>query len=310
MPKYVTIAQYKQTGDYPITADLTDLVLTRTVSRAESDIDAAMEFHLRIGGGFEPHRAWAQSQWDNKRLRTRVPNVPVPIRRALAYRIQVSNLTSSGAGFMAIINTGDVAYNTSDFYVEIVPLQSITYSLAPVLIQMGLDPPLVQLEYEAGFYLPVWGETLFDSGDHTTYYAARGFWATSYNQATSLVPAVVVPPVPPVIYKNGVVVASGYTLDTTEGNVIFGTANAASDVVSADYTYQVPDNVRDACVLQTTWLLAQRALNQMGMAGVDWVRSGDQQIKRYAGPPAEIEKQALCAAAAGKLKGYTGAAVA
>lgn len=301
MPKYLTVSQYSQCDDYPLTAAETTLILTRTIGRAESDVDAHMGFDMRLSG-FEPHTAWVQSQWDAKTLRTRVPLSPVPVRRAVRYQIQVSNLSNSGTGFMAAIQPNDVAYNTFDDYVEIVPLQSITYSLTPVLMQLGLRPPIVQMDIEFGYFLGVTGETLIDSGDHKTYYAARGFWATSYTQAASIQPNTL-PAIPPVIYKNGVVQSAGFTTNTTEGTVTFSVANSASDVISADYTYQIPDNVRDATIHQTTYLLGQRALNKIGAQGLEWMRSGDQQIRRHANSGL-IPNSPLCELAAQKLMGY------
>jgi hypothetical protein len=302
MPKYLTVQSYINCDDYPLTAAETTLILSRTIQRAEGDIDAALGFDLRLGG-FEPHTAWVQSQWDAKTLRTRVPLSPVPVRRAVRYQIQVSNLSGSGAGFMATINSNDVAYNTFDDYVEIVPLQSITYSLTPVLVQLGLRPPIVQMDLEFGYFLGVTGETLIDSGDQKTYYAARGFWASSYTQAASIQPNTL-PAIPPVVYANGTVVSSGlYMTNPTEGTVTFTTARPVTDSISLDYTYTIPDNVRDACIHQTTYLLGQRALNKLGIQGLEWVRSGDQQVRRHANSGL-VPNSPLCELAAFKLANY------
>ena len=307
--KYLTNLAYTIADDGISLSDVSSLTLARTIQRAESDVDAYMGFDLRLGG-FEPHTGWVQSQWDARMLKTRVPNYPVPMRQPLRYRIQVSNITTSGAGFMATIQNNDVAMNVFDQYVEIVPLQSITYSLAPVLVSLGLRPPLVQLDYEAGYFLPVFGEQLIDSNDHKTYYAARGYWATAYTQALSIQPNTL-PPIPPVIYKNGVVQSSGFAINSTEGLVTFSAANASTDIISADYTYTIPDNVRDATILQTSFLLGQRALNKLGMQGLELARSGEQQLKRPTGAGAVIEENtALCLAASHKLMNYQAVPVA
>lgn len=280
MPKYLTVSQYTLQSAFPVSADgsLTNTVLAFTIGRAEAQIDAFMGFDLRLGG-FEPHTGWVQEQWDARRLRIRIPNFPVPVRRALRYQIQVSNLTTSGAGFMAIINNNDIAFNVFDYYVEIVPLQSITYSLAPVLIQLGLRPPIVQWDYEAGYFLASFGETLLNSGDNQTYYAMRGFWALTYTQALSIQPNTL-PPIPPVVYKNGTVQSSGFTTNPTEGKVVFTSANQASDVISLDYTYTIPDEVRAATIAQTTWLLGQRALANRGMVGLWRATLGKETLMR------------------------------
>lgn len=284
MPKYLTVQQFKNQSAYPVSVDptLTDMVLANTIARAEAQIDSFMQFDLRLGG-FEPHTGWVQQQWDAKRLRVRIPNFPVPVRQALRYQIQVSNLSTSGAGFMATINPNDIAYNVFDFYVEIVPLQSITYSLAPVLVQLGLRPPIVQWDYSAGFYIASLGERLINNGDNVTYSALRGFWATSYAQALSLQP-VSLPPTTQTVYVNGSAVSSStYTLDSTEGSVAFTSPRSSFDIVTLDYTYTIPDAVRTATVAQTTWLLGQRNLAIRNMVGLWRLSMGNMTYERPRG---------------------------
>lgn len=308
MPKYLTVQQFKNQSAYPVSADstLTDMVLANTIARAEAQIDSFMQFDLRLGG-FEPHTGWVQQQWDAKRLRVRIPNYPVPVRQALRYQIQVSNLSTSGAGFMATINPNDIAYNVFDFYVEIVPLQSITYSLAPVLVQLGLRPPIVQWDYEAGFYLPSLRERLIDSGDHKTYYALRGFWATSYTQAASIQP-LSLPPTSQVVYANGTAVSSSnYTLDTTEGIVTFTVARSSTDVITLDYTYTIPDAVKAATIAQTTWILGQRALANRNMAGLERMTAGNVTMVR---PRYDETNPFLCEEARLALSAYQSVPVA
>lgn len=297
MTKYLTVAQYVAAGDFPITADLTLLKLARTIKRAEEDIDAFMEFDPRLGG-FEPGVRWVQAPFDKKTRKIRIPNFPVPVRRALRYQIQVSTQTATGAGFFANIATGDIAYNVFDAYAEIVPLQSITYALTPVLVQFGLDPPLIQWDYSAGFYFGVLKETLIGDASNEVYSAEQGFWATSYDLALSIQPQTP-PPIPAVVYVNGVVDTSGI-IDPVEGTVTFAAGvRQPGDIVKADYTYTIPDKVRGATLDQTTYILGQAALNQQGLTGIDFARSGQQQIKRT-----DASEAGLCTRAVDKLKGY------
>lgn len=303
MPRYLTIAQYKAMDDGLDLSNISDRALSFAVARAESDIDSFLGFDLELGG-FDPHVCSVQRAWDPRSLRTVAPNNPTPIRQITRYRIQVSNLTGSGAGFFANINSGDCVVNRTQRYVEIVPLQAVTYSLSPVILQMGLKPPIVEMDCEVGYFLPQLGEVLWDDGSHQNYYAQRGYWQTTYTQSLASQPAVL-PPVPPVVYKNGVVQSSGFTINYTEGIVTFAPANQGSDVISADYTYAIPDNVRDAAVYQTTYILGQRALNQRGIQGLEFVRSGDQQIKRHLNADAlQGVRGSLCTSAAQKLTQY------
>jgi hypothetical protein len=281
MPKYLTPLQFRAADTGVLTADVTDFVLADKIQNAETDIDAFCGFTLQAGG-FEQHRAWMQQAWDEDSLRTRVPNWPVPVQAVYGYKIQVSNLSGAGAGFFATINSGDVSINTYEGYVEIVPLQAVTYSLSPVLLQLGLKPPIVQFEYQAGFLFPVFGEILYNKGDNQTYYASRGFWAMTNNQALSIQP-LQLQPIPPVVYVNGVSQSSSlYTLNSTDGIVTFNSPQSASAIVTLDYTYTIPDNVKQAAIARTTWILGQRQLNRMGMSGLDYIQGDrEQRVRRF-----------------------------
>ena len=394
MPKYATVAQVRLSDDALFSSDMTDLILARTIARAETDVDSFMGFPMQTGG-FEPHVTWVEFPWDPVRRRVRFPNAPVPVRRALRYQIQVANMSNTGAPFVAIINDADVAYNLFDYYVEIVPLTSITYSLAPVLTMLGLDPPIVQLDCEVGFYLPFYGDTLSNtyamngsvsSGDLKNYTAARGFWATTYTQALSIQPQTL-PPVPPVIYKNGIpqvaaslssalsagtaytalpvvalpqaiaqgsslivndgsgqtalsvtvaspgaaigattlpisnftpavsypagtVFAQGYSANYTEGRVTFASPLLSTDVVSADYTAQIPDQVTAATIAQTSYILGQRALNKQGLAGLESIQMGKRKVDRGRRYIAGTTYEFLCQEALLCLSNYSSIAVA
>lgn len=297
--KYLTTSQFRLADTGILTADITDLKLSSFIQDAEATIDAYMGFRLQ-DGGFELHRVWAQSAWTYETLRTRISTFPVPAQAIYGYKIQVSNISTAGSGFFATISPGDVVINVFEGYVEIVPLQAVTYSLSPVLLQLGLKPPLVQLEYLAGFYFPIFGEILLNSGDNKTYYAQRGFWATTYTQALHIQP-LVLPPIPPVVYKNNVVQASGFTTNTTEGTVTFTAANLSTDTISLDYTYTIPDQVKQAAIARTTWLLGERLLAKQGMVGLQQAGMREQRVVRMMHP--EFNNM-IDPATANKLAGY------
>ena len=315
MPKYVTVASYRVQDAGVVgtaaNAGLSDLSLARTIGRAESDIDAYLAFPLYLNGGFEAHMTGlVQAGFDQYTRKMSNPASPVPIRNAQRYRIHISNASTTGAGLFASINTGDVVLNQGEGYVEIVPLQAITYSLAPIVWDLGLEPPIIEADYEVGFFLPRFGETLYnDSGDLKTYRALNAYWAQTYTQALANQPNQV-PPIPPVVYKNGVVQASGYTVSYTEGTVTFTSPLLTADVVTADYTFTIPENVRDACVAQTTWLLALRQVAQMGALPYDLVRNGDQQVRRRGANSSNLATNALCEEALHCLAGYKRIAIA
>lgn len=302
MPKYLTVNQYKRFGIGVSLDGVNVLNLTLAIAEAESGVDAHMQFDPKVGG-FEPHTVWIEAAWHPGTLRNPFPSAPIPVRQIVRYRIQVSNLSTSGAGFFANINASDCVINEFDEYIEIVPLQAVTYSLSPVLLQLGLNPPIVQCDCEVGYYLPILGETLMNDGQNKTYYGLRGYWASAYTQASHVQPATL-PPVPPVVYKDGAVVSNSlYSINYAEGSVTFTSANNNSNVVTADYTAQIPDYVYFATVEQTAFLLAQRELNRQGLSGLQEIKSGDTLIRRAGGRNAGASEAGrrespLCEAAA------------
>src|SRR5690242_6670519 len=117
--KYVTVNQFRanDTGVVGTAANATvsDLTLARTLSRAESDIDAYMAWPYYLNGGFEPHMTGlVQMGFDQYKRRLEIPNSPVPVRNAQRYRIHISNASTTGQGLFAGINTGDVVINNSE----------------------------------------------------------------------------------------------------------------------------------------------------------------------------------------------------
>lgn len=306
--KYITPAAYWYAEDsVPGAQTISPQVMARYINRAETIIDTFVGFDARFGG-FEQHTAWYQAAFDEKTLRTRIPNFPVPVINVNRYRIQVSNMSNS-QGFFADINNSDVAINVFGGYIEIVPLQAVTYSLTPFMLGLGLQPPLTQVDYTAGFYFPQLGERLDNiSGDLKTYRALRGFWASTY-AVSSFIQPVTLPPVPPVVYVNGATqLSSTYTIDMTEGVVTFNSPLAAGSVVTADYTYTIPEPVANATIAQVTWMLQQRNLNLMGLGGIEVARSRDQQIKRHIRTSADAsskDEPAICPEAMQYLEPYT-----
>jgi len=308
--KYITLSQYKLSDDGIPLSDVTDVSLARYISRAESDLDSYVGLDLKRGG-FEPHNVWLQSKFDERTRKMPFPSYPVPIRQVTRYRIQVSNINTSGAGFFANIDSSDCVINVDAGYVEIVPLQAVTYSLSPVILQLGLHPPIVQMDCEVGYFLAQFGETLIATDNtYLTYTAERGFWAQTYTQALAS-QTLQLPPIPPTIYVNGAAQRFGYTINATEGTVTFTTSQQAN-TISADYTYTIPDEVRDACIDQVTYLLAMRALNKQGMGGLAMVRNADVELRTIESYPARFpsDNGSLCERAAQRLKRQVAIAIA
>lgn len=314
MAKYLTLSQYKRYSDGVSLADTTDMTLAMTIARAEAAIDSHMGFDIKHGG-FEPHFDMKQQAFSPESLKSWFPNALVPVRNVTRYRIQVSNVGTNSDGFFANINNADCVVNQDGGYVEIVPLQAVTYALAPQMLAFALRPPIVDMDVEVGFYIPNMGEQLINSGNNLTYYALDGFWATSYTVALHAQP-LHLPPVPAIVYVNGSVVSSStYTVNTIEGSVTFNTPQQPTATIVADYTKTIPDQVTEATVLQVSYLLAQRELNKIGLyKGLFKIRTGEQEIdfprSLNIGDQGRSTASSLCADAASVLANLEGWAIA
>lgn len=278
MPKYLTVNQYKRFGDGVSLSGVTDMNLAFMISRAEASIDAHFGLDPKKGG-WEPHQVMIQQKFHEETRQTFLPQYHIPVRNITRYRIQVSNVSTSGAGFFANINAGDCVINNDQQYVEIVPLQAVTYSLSPIILQLGLKWPIVEMDCEVGYYIPIFGDTLIDGGQHTTYYATDGFWTNSYAQAQATQPNQL-PAAPPNVYVNNILQnASTYTVNYQDGSITFNSMQVPTANVSADYTKTIPDFITEACVIQTSFLLSRKHLNEMGVyAGMYQFRNGEQEI--------------------------------
>ena len=314
MAKYLTLDQYKRYSDGIPLTDTTNMTLAMTIARAEAAIDSHMGFDVKHGG-FEPHFDMKQQAFSSESLKSWFPNSLVPVRNVTRYRIQVSNVGSNSAGFFANINTSDCVVNQDGGYVEIVPLQAVTYALAPQMLAFALRPPIVDMDVEVGFNIPNFGEQLINVGNNLTYYALDGFWATTYTVALHAQP-LNLPPVPPVVYVNGSVASSStYTLNTIEGSVTFNSQQSPTATITADYTKTIPDQVAEAAVLQTSYLLAQRELNKIGLyKGLFKIRTGEQEIdfprSMNVGDAGRTTASSLCTDAAAVLANLEGWAIA
>lgn len=286
--RYLTIQQARRSAvglseiDGTAAQQLSDITIGQYILRAERMIDQYVGFDLKQAGGFEPHNITVfQQSFDYATRRTRFPAPPVPVRRVLAYRIVISTSAPSGQVLAATISPNDCVINQYENTIEIVPLTAVTYAISPVLAQLGLTQPQTQLDAEVGYYLPQYGETLMDVGDHLTYQAQRGFWTNTYTEALQNQPqSSPALPIIPIVYVNGAIQSSGYTVNLTEGQVVFS-ASQQGNTISADYQHVIPDSVTESCIAQIEYMIGQRRLNLLGMSGIEMIRNGDQQVKRH-----------------------------
>ena len=254
MPKYLTAAYYKALGTGLDLTGVSDFTLATTIADAEALIDS----HCKVPS-LAPFSVTDEiHDWNGDTRRIRPYCTPVPVTSVTTFRLQIST-DSQGNMLSATVNPNDLVINHDEGWIEVVSMTTLTMGLTPVLINLGLNTVLVHVDYAAGYSFTTSAETLYDAGTHTTYNGLRPLWDSS---------------VAAVVKVNGTTVTTGYTVNYSEGSVTFSPALQASDVVTAAYTYHVPDDVTRAAVVTTTALLGERALATAGMTGLEQALGG------------------------------------
>lgn len=259
MPKYLSPSQL-QAGSLGVDVSAVPYAeLNAIIGAAEAQVDSftATEHQWR---------AWYQQmRWVYQSRRIYLLSTPTPVKTVDRVRIEISTVPSTGNPFVATISPYDCVVNNTAGWLEVVSLQALTYSLTPVLVNLGLNTILSLTDYHSGYLLSQYGERLQPDSTQKIYSSQRAFWATDANVSPNISPYVAAP-FPPVVYANGAVQqASGYTVDYQNGVVTFTAAPGGT--VTCDYAYTIPDAIRDATRYAAVQLLMERNANAAGLAG-------------------------------------------
>lgn len=215
------------------------------LARAEQRVDR----FCRVPG-FQPLTQTNEShEWNSRSRRFYFDSWPNPCTAVTALSMQIG--TDNNA-----LDLTELYINNDEGFIEITELASL---VGPALVIWGLGLAEILATYTASYIFAYTGDTLTNEGDNLTYAANRPLWDAG---ATTNV------------YKNGALLASGYTVNAQEGTVTFTAANLATDVVTVDYTTHIPDAVRDATVLVLADLVAERFLQSQGLGGLTMARNG------------------------------------
>jgi hypothetical protein len=161
-----------------------------------------------------------------------------------------------GTTYMITVDPSQLYVNPMEQYIEIVALNPTVVGYYPLAVNLGLYQPIARISYTYGWSFPITGDVL-EAESPTVFTAAYGNWDRT---------------VLPVVYFDGVVQISGYSVNYDNGQVTFTVAPSPGVEVSADYTYAVPSELVDAIGITTTNLLAQSRIAQRGMIGLSSIK--------------------------------------
>lgn len=177
-----------------------------------------------------------------------------PIISVESFRIYVTNTQ------YVEIGTSGLLINNSERYWEVVSLALTSSGLfnALVIPNVGLADPIARSSYTYGWDFLVSDEDLTCS-DGQTWRAQNQFWFTDAGRE-------------PVIRKNGVVQSTGYTVNATEGTVVFDQNLLATDTVTATYHHRLPADIQYGTGHIIAHLHGQAELHARGLAHLSRLR--------------------------------------
>ena len=153
----------------------------------------------------------------------------------------------------------------------------------------GVLTPISRTSYTYGHDIPVVGEQMWAT-DGLLFRAQHQFWADD--------PA-------PVIYNSGTEITSGITVDLSEGTVLFDDAPAATDVITADYTYTLPGEIATATAIICNALMGERELAAKGMNRLESIEAEEVRLRRTIPQRAGVMESSIPDAAKALLNGFT-----
>lgn len=270
---YLTPDRFRVMGFGVDLTDLSDADFAFAIERASSLVDtycnvpvipSKHDFRGGVVAG-EQHR-WRlpdPTMMVNEVGTRRVYPFHGPLRSVTSFKVMFTE------NYQIEVDPANLYVNQSENWAEVVSLAAVVSGIYPVGVSFGLYTPVAVINYTYGYRFTSTDETLIpdDSGayDGSAYRANEQYWAAD---AT------------PIVKKNGVVQTSGYTVNKTEGLVIFNTLLEAEDKVTCTYVYTLPSAIRDATGYILADVLAERELYQRGMGRLGQIRIAEMEIRR------------------------------
>jgi hypothetical protein len=289
---YLSNELFRTLGQGVDLTDIEEFELAAIIERASSVVDAACAVprapsrHSFLGGSAtaEQH-PWRTPETFFEAGTRRIYPVHWPILTVSDFKVKVTNYQ------YVTIQPTEVFVNNTDRYLEIVSLAFTGVGLfGMILPTISLMRPVAEVSYTYGWRFAAVGERLYPT-DARTYRARNQFWFNDSPSTTT-------------IYKNGTAVTTGVTVNRAEGTAVFDAQLAATDVVTADYQYPLPAEIRDATSMVTTYLIGERQIAARGMTGLSRIAVGEVSLSRQPTSQVDADEIVANAGASSLLDGY------
>ena len=266
---YLTPQRFREMGFGSDISELDDTELMSLISQASSVVDSYCNVpripqkHDFRGGTItgEQHR-WRYPQSPFEIGQRKYYPFHWPILEILDFKIMVTNTQ------YVSIAPEHMMINNSERYWEVVSLALTGVGLFNALIipNVGLADPVAVSSYRYGWDFTVEDDSLTCS-DGQTWRAQNQYWFTDTGRE-------------PVIKKNGAVVTTGFTVDASEGTVVFDTNLKATDRVVATYHHKLPSDIQFGTGHIVAHLHGEAELHARGMAHLTKLKVAEVEMEK------------------------------
>ncbi len=255
MAVYLTPQRFREMGFGIDISELDDTELAALIAQATTvvngycNVPRIPQAHSFLGGTIKREQhPWRYPVWPNDLGQRRVYFFHWPILAIQQFRIKVTNTQ-----YLEIAPT-ELMINFTERYAEVVSLAITSQGLfnALVIPNVGLATPIAETDYTYGWDFEVADEDLTCS-DGQTWRAQNQFWFTDSDRE-------------PVVKLNGTEQTTGFTVDSTEGTVVFTDNLLATDTVSVSYHHKLPPDIQYGAGHIVAHLHGQSELHARGMA--------------------------------------------
>lgn len=266
---YLTPQRFREMGFGIDISELDDAELASLIAQASSVVDTycnvpriPQKHDFRGGTITGEQHAWRYPTTPFEVGQRRYYPYHWPILSITQFRIYVTNTQ-----YVEIAPT-ELMINNTERYAEVVSLAITSSGLFNALIvpNVGLATPIAKCSYTYGWDFLVENEDLVCT-DGQTWRAQNQYWFTDTDRA-------------PVIKKNGAVQTTGYTVDATEGTVVFDANLLATDSVTATYHHKLPADLQFGTGHIVAHLHGQAELHSRGMAHLTKLRVAEIEMER------------------------------
>jgi len=268
---YLTVERYR-TMRYGTDLEHDDIDLASVMERARTLVDAYCAAPMRPA-----RHDFRGGTITGEEQRWRVPEAPyvnaqrrfypfhTPITSIEQFRIYITNTQ------YVEIAPSEFFINNTERYIELISLALSAYGIFGSLVipNLGLTTPVARVNYTYGYDFTATDEPIYAT-DGLTFRSQNNWWKTSPT---------------PVVKVNGATQSSGYSIDYSEGTVIFDSAPTKGATVTVTYNYKLPPEIRDASGYIATHILEESHVIARGLHGISRLTVAEVTIQKETETP-------------------------